>query len=183
MLLIQDCAGTGQLTTGGADPSYGAGSLVGLFANGLSCGSSNPILTVGQQVDHPTLGGMGWGTPFLLGATPSSPSVCSTCLRSVFLQLHEEKDHSLCPRRWVHCAGCCFLCPTRSSPLSQEEDLVSWGCAVPILPDRSASASPGQLPSRVAPLRACCHREAALLGYSSALRGSGDPPCLQEPSR
>lgn len=81
MLLTQGRAGAGTAlhTTGGADLPRGPGGLVALFAKSLSCGSSNPILTAGQQVDHAALGGVGWGTPSLLGVTPSSPSVCSTC--------------------------------------------------------------------------------------------------------
>lgn len=86
----------------------------GPFAQGLCCGSSNSVLTGRQCGDHPALGGLGWGTPFLLDVTLSSPSLCSTYLRSVFPQLH-EKDHSLCLGRWVSPAGCCVLLPARSS--------------------------------------------------------------------
>lgn len=62
------------LTQGGA----GAGTALhgrrfsGPVCQSLSCGSSNPVLSAGQQVDHPALGGVGWGTASLLSVTPSN---------------------------------------------------------------------------------------------------------------
>lgn len=140
------------------------------------CGSSNSVLTAGQWGDHPTLGGLGWGTPSLLGVTPSSPSLCSTYLRSVFPQLH-EKDLSLCLGCWVPHAGCCVRCPAHCSwPSAGCGEL---GCAVPaalLQPLRPAPfprcRAEGTLPSRSCTARAPLCRQRWW-----------DPPCLQEPSR
>lgn len=100
------------------------------------CGSSNPILTAVQQVDHPVL----TGVSLLDCVSLSSPSVCSTWVRC--LPPASGEGPFLVPG--TPRAQCQVPYPLSRTFLASQprKDWASWGCRVPVLLARSAAASP-----------------------------------------